>query len=850
MPDEAHDVTLETLTQQLEALKRRNLLLEQELVETKAQLAQSQLRQSYVTSLHVAHDRDLLLHRITHDMQDIFWLASCEWSATAPRFSVTFTNPVVEAITGYSSEEIARDPEIWQRITHPDDAARLLAAIQAHLLHGVDIEYRIIHKSGAIRWVQTRIHPLRDPHGDMLELVGLTSDVTRRYTAEEWLRLHNNVLDAIGQAVVVMETTGRVVYWNRAAETTFGWTRDEVIGRSVFGAPESERMRAHSIQILEAIITHGQWDGEVVQYRKDDTSLPILVTGQLLRDENGKDRFIVLIATDISRQKQTEDALRQSEADYRQLNADLELRVNQRTTDLRLANHMLAREIADRELAEKQLRFQAMLLAAVGQAVVAVDTRLSIIYWGSAAERMFGWNAVEANRLPASVLLPAQPGDDAILPFANSIMDSGQVWEGEFLLRRRDGSSFPVLGAIAPFYDEQRQLAGLIGIISDITERQRARQELADANHRLNLLNTDLQLSRDLLRTIVDNLDDALALVDGGGALLMVNQRFAEMLNCTPTEIIGRLCAEAYPQIASIVAGALESDKHTHALIRAEGDGGAPLIIDIFCIPLRNQSSEQRMVLRMVDVTERLQLEEIMLQNERLAATSRLAAIMAHEVNTPLQSIQNYLYLLRTTKAQRQQSYLALLGEELDRVSALMRRLLDIHRPSAGALELIDLNLLVERVLLLMGSTLARSGIWVERWLAPGLPPLNGERDTLTQVLFNLILNAVDAMPQGGKLRVVTAGVGDAALPEMQRYLQLKVQDSGIGIAPDLQEHIFEPFFTTKRQGSGLGLAISKQIIEQHGGRLSVSSMSGVGTTFEILLPLADVAAAHEDHGS
>lgn len=172
----------------------------------------------------------------------------------------------------------------------------------------------------------------------------------------------------------------------------------------------------------------------------------------------------------------------------------------------------------------------------------------------------------------------------------------------------------------------------------------------------------------------------------------------------------------------------------------------------------------------------------------------------------------------------------------------MLHRLLDLHRPGDRSIELIDSNAIIERVVLLLGSALRGCSIRVEQELAPDLPRFLGQRDALMQVLLNLLLNAIDAMPCGGTLRIATRRALETIDQSARWCVQIIVADNGPGIAFDLQERIFDPFFTTKPHGSGLGLAVSRQLVEQHGGSLRVQSIPGSGATFIVSLPVAEEA--------
>lgn len=220
---------------------------------------------------------------------------------------------------------------------------------------------------------------------------------------------------------------------------------------------------------------------------------------------------------------------------------------------------------------------------------------------------------------------------------------------------------------------------------------------------------------------------------------------------------------------------------------------------------------------------------------DRFAANQRLATTVAHEVNTPLQAIESCLHLAgKLADEQQRARYLHLAREEIKRIGHMLRQLLDVYRPAQGTSS-IALNDLVERVLLLVESSLARQRIAVECQLSPGLPPLRGRADELTQVLLNLVFNAAQAMTSGGRLTLRTSCEETDALG---RRLVLTVRDSGPGIEADLLDRIFEPFFTTRPEGSGMGLAVSQSIIAAYGGTIMVESTPGAGTCFSVIFPL------------
>jgi signal transduction histidine kinase/CheY-like chemotaxis protein len=225
-----------------------------------------------------------------------------------------------------------------------------------------------------------------------------------------------------------------------------------------------------------------------------------------------------------------------------------------------------------------------------------------------------------------------------------------------------------------------------------------------------------------------------------------------------------------------------------------------------------------------------------LVQAEKMAAVGRLAASIAHEINNPLQAIHNSLHLtLRPSlPVDKQARYLAMAQEEVERLIDIVRRLLEFYRPSRGRRAHADINAVVENVLALTNKRLQHGHIAVETQLAPDLPTLRVVPDQLAQVFLNIVINAVEAMPGGGRLRIRTKRTSDG------KWVQIAFTDNGPGMDEETRASIFEPFFTTKSTGTGLGLAISYGIIERHGGRIEVQTAPRKGSTFAVQLPITE----------
>lgn len=227
-----------------------------------------------------------------------------------------------------------------------------------------------------------------------------------------------------------------------------------------------------------------------------------------------------------------------------------------------------------------------------------------------------------------------------------------------------------------------------------------------------------------------------------------------------------------------------------------------------------------------------------LLQSAKLAAVGELSASVAHEINNPLYAARNSLYLIEQDLAPDapQRAFLGIAQQELGRIARIITRMRDFYRPTRSELASTNINALLRETLELVQTHLRHGHIHPSASYDQELPTTVAHADQLRQVFLNIILNACDAMPRGGDLRVTTQLL--QARPEAPATIGVYIVDTGVGIPPEHRPHLFEPFYTTKPQGTGLGLAISAHIITQHGGRITLDSEIGRGTTFTILLPI------------
>jgi two-component system NtrC family sensor kinase len=262
-------------------------------------------------------------------------------------------------------------------------------------------------------------------------------------------------------------------------------------------------------------------------------------------------------------------------------------------------------------------------------------------------------------------------------------------------------------------------------------------------------------------------------------------------------------------------------------------------LVGVLTAVLMDRIDEEREIVRRLKATQ-----EQLVHAEKLASLGQLSASIAHEINNPLAGVLTYTKLLAkkisgdTLEKGTALDYLSKMESEVGRCSRIIRNLLDFSRQSEPRFKLIDVNLVLEQVLAMVGHQAQLQNVDVVRELSPSLPEVMADFDKLQQVFTNLTLNAIQAMSGGGKLTLRTSVANS--------QVRIDVQDTGCGISKENLSKLFTPFFTTKEKGSGvgLGLAVVRGIIERHKGEIKVQSEVGKGTTFSVYL------GVHEDEKS
>jgi PAS domain S-box-containing protein len=344
------------------------------------------------------------------------------------------------------------------------------------------------------------------------------------------------------------------------------------------------------------------------------------------------------------------------------------------------------------------------------------------------------------------------------------------------------------------------------------------------------------------LAAIVDSSDDAIISKDLTGIITTWNTAAARLFGYRSDEIVGRsvlllIPEELHPEEPEILRKVTAGERIEHFETRRRRKNGELLDISLTISPIRDATGRIVGISKIArDITERKLTEAALFESERMAAVGRLAASIAHEVNNPLEAILNLAYLLSHNSSldDDARGYTQLLLSEVVRVGEITRRTLSFYRDTSDPVE-IDMPSLIDSVLRLHQPLMEQRSIHLDKgFRSPA--SVCGRPGELRQVFMNLVGNAIDALPQGGRIRV---SVGSSLNRD---GACVTIADNGPGIPSGLREKIFEPFFSTKRsKGTGLGLWISQGIARKYGGHIRLRSSTApnpkTGTVFRVCLP-------------
>lgn len=609
------------------------------------------------------------------------------------------------------------------------------------------------------------------------------------------------IFEVASDGLIYMDTSGRIVDVNEQAVRLFGGSKEDLLGKHFTHVGVVSSTNLPRITKAFASIFLGRGAPLEVQIRDKKGQMRFLECSYSVMKTDGRLAGILAIARDVTEGKK-----------------------------------------AERALLESQQKFER-LFSGSPEAAVFVDARDHVLDTNSRFSELFGYSSEEAlGKALDDLIVPTDRREEAEILTQKSMV--GYV-DHETVRKRKDGLSIPVLMSAAPVTLEG-QYTGCVVLYRDIAERKKIEEQLRESEERL--------------RGITERSFDAILSMDLEGRITFVSFVAERILGYKPEEIKGKSlhtffaereipkAAQAFAEVASGKSmRGLELE-----LLRKDGSSvtvevnGAPIIKDGKVVGVqataRDISERKQMQQKLQEYSEELealvekrtrQLKEAqdqLVKSERLAAIGQVAAMVGHDLRNPLTGIKGAVYYLKTKPALRKDKktmeMLELIEKDIEYSNKIITDLLEYSRD-------VHLELTETTPKLIIGETLSLlevpNNIQVTN-LTESDPRIKADIEKLNRVFVNLIKNAIDAMPYGGKLAIKSTGTND--------NVELTFADTGMGMTKEQMGEIWTPFFTTKAKGMGLGLPICKRIIEAHKGYIAVESMPGIGTTFMVTIPI------------
>jgi PAS domain S-box-containing protein len=497
-------------------------------------------------------------------------------------------------------------------------------------------------------------------------------------------------------------------------------------------------------------------------------------------------------------------------------------------------NHLLKE--AEHALHESETRFRDIAEQIREVFWVTDPAKTRLLYISPAYEEIWGRTCASLHENPMSFVEAIHPDDRAHVIARMARQASGE-YDEVYRILRPDGSLRWIHDRAFPVHGPKGELVRVVGSAQDITELKQTEQALRESEGRY--------------RSLFESAPDGILVADAEGTYVDVNPSGLAMLGYSRDELIGMKSADILaPKELSRVDTALteinQGVEHRHEW-RFRRKDGSVFDADV----LATVMADGRILALVRDSSEHKRMEEQLRQSQKMEAVGRLAGGMAHDFNNELGVILGYTELLMRHASEAQRGKLEQILKATERATGLTRQLLAFSRKQIVEPKVLDLNAILSDLEQMLGRLIGED---VDLAIVPAadLGQVKADHGQLEQVVMNLCLNARDAMPDGGLLRIETANAeldaGHAARHEPiapGRYVMLAVGDTGSGIAKEDLSSIFEPFFTTKApgKGTGLGLATVYGIVKQAGGYVWVYSELGQGTTFKVYLPRIDEPA-------
>ncbi|MFM9327402.1 PAS domain S-box protein [Paenibacillus mesotrionivorans] len=484
-------------------------------------------------------------------------------------------------------------------------------------------------------------------------------------------------------------------------------------------------------------------------------------------------------------------------------------------------------DISERKETEAELTWTKEMLESffnnTSDAICVTDLNGDTLHVNEAFMGLFGWSYEECIGKSVYLTVPADLQEE-VQNFHEVVEFGGHISGYETRRIKRNGEEFDVSVTISPIRNNAGNAIAIASISRDITDNKR--------------VEAALRRSEMKYRLIAENMTDIIGVLTPQGDIEYWSPSSRFLLGTEPEELMGQcVCLMIHQDDRSKLKKLLQDSIFSQAVevveLRFRHSAGQWVVLEVSCrcIPDLELGEETNLLIVGRDITERKQAEEMLLKSEKLSVVGQLAAGVAHEIRNPLTSLKGFLQLLQQ-RTNENEFFFELMLSELDRINNIVSEFLVLSKPQITKMEPRNLVQVVRVVIAFLTSQALLNNVQiVTHVLTEDEVIVDCDENQLKQVFINLLKNAVESMTMGGTINV------SLSHPVPGR-VNVRFEDQGQGIPPERLQKLGEPFYTTKEKGTGLGLMVSFRIIQEHGGTVKVQSEVGIGTIFDVNLPV------------
>ena len=405
-----------------------------------------------------------------------------------------------------------------------------------------------------------------------------------------------------------------------------------------------------------------------------------------------------------------------------------------------------------------------------------------------------------------------------------------RAWNGENVNFEGELNGISYLTSLRPIR-KGGQIVEVIASSVDITTRKETERLLYNSERKY--------------RFIADNMHDLVGVLDGTGIMKYVSPSVQTVLGFSSTELEGNsifdwIHPDEVPHARRQLYQVLISKKPCCVEYRCQHAEGSWITLEAYCSPVIDELGEvSHGIIVARDVTERKKIEERIRKSEKLSVVGQLAAGVAHEIRNPLTAIKGFVQLLEYGTG-NSSLYIEMISSEIRRLEAITETFLTLTKPHLSQKDQINIKVLLKGTIMLFRTQTILQNVRIIEEYDSNLPSIFCDENHIKQVFINIFQNALDAMPNGGALKI-------QVLSDDSRNIKFRVIDQGCGMTEERLKHIGEPFYSSTEKGTGLGLMISHKIIHEHGGSIHIDSILNKGTTVDIILPIRDSGNMEHD---